>query len=481
MKYSKGMAISFGVVAEEKLPISLAWMSGVYEKVGIDYEVIDFVYELHEALSDDEYSTIRHNTLKKPTEGILRVIDSCVDRVIEYAPEVLTVSIFSYRQYFIAKIFLEKLNELNHSIFITAGGPGIWYIPAKSEYTYGHELLQEGLVNSYTLGNGEETIIQQLSGIDDNDIQGVNTKVKFERDQEEQWTELVKKIQDKYISPSYKKIPLVDSHSNEKEIFVTGANGCPGKCAFCSIREYIPYPSYRDGTEVADECYKLYQQTGVTRFKRTDALANGHTKHFRAFNERIIELKTLDPNFKFEYNCMFVPKAPRIHNEEYYKIMAEAGCTSLDLGIESGSERLRKEMHKGYTDEDLDWHFEMCHKYGIQNNISIFVGFPTETDEDFNENLKMLDRYQKYIGSKAFNEIQHCGKFVLYTKTYIYNNLDEYDVVITNHNVEPMEWICTRNPTNTPEKALEREAMFLEHAKKLGYPIDIYDSVDKAE
>jgi len=475
----KGFAISFGVVAEEKLPISLAWLSGVYESLNIEYEVIDFTYELSVALDPEEYAKMRHNTLKNPTESTLSVIKNCVDRIIEYSPQILTVSAFSYRQYHILKIFLEELKTRDHNIKITGGGPGLWYIPAHSEYTYGWELCQEGLVDTYTLGNGEEVIIREINGEDTNSIVGVNSREKFESLGQEEWTELIKKIQEKYIRPSYKKIPLVDASKNDKEIFITGANGCPGRCAFCSIREYIPYPSYRDGVEVANECYDLYKETGVTKFKRTDALANGHSKHFKAFNERIIELKKEDPSFTFTYNCMFVPKNPRIHNEEYYSLMAQAGCLSLDLGIESGSERLRKEMHKGYTDLDLDWHFEMCHKYGIENNISIFVGFPTETDEDFNENLKMLDRYQKYIGSRAFNEIQHCGKFVLYTKTYIYNNLDEYDVVITDHSVEPLEWTCTRNPANTPEKALDREKTFLEYAKKLGYRIDVYDSIDK--
>ncbi len=475
--YNKCLAISFGVVAEEKLPISLAWMSGVFEKLNIEYDVIDFNFELSTQLSKDEYSSLRHNTLKNPSDNILSVIDKCIGKIISYNPELILVSIFSYRQYHITKIFLERLRNRSN-IEVTAGGPGCWYIPATGKLTNGFELCSNNLVDSYTLGNAEEVIAQQLMGTKPNELYGVNTNEKYNKNGVEEWTQLVKKIQDKYVPPSYKKIPLIDTSNNKKEIFITGANGCPGRCAFCSIREYIPYPSYRDGIEVANECYDIYKQTGVTRFKRTDALANGHVKHFRAFNERIIELKKQDVNFTFEYNAMFVPKDKSLHPDEYYELMASAGCKSLDLGIESGSERLRKQMHKGYTDEQLDWHFEMCHKYGIKNNISIFVGFPTETDEDFEQNLRMLDRYRKY-NRGAFNEIQHCGKFVLYTKTYIYNNLDEYNIEITNHNVEPMEWVCTTNPGNTYEKRLERESTFLEYAKKLGYKIDVYDSLDK--
>lgn len=478
MTFKRATTISFGVIAEEKLPISLAWIAGVFEKVGIEYEAIDFNYELYRSIPKEEYVTFRHNTLKNPSESTITVINEIAKRITADDIDFLSVSIFSYRQYNLTKIFLQKVKEIKPNLLVIIGGPGIWYIQScNNGLTNGWELMNEGLVDYYFLGNSEEVFVDFLNGKDPQSLIGVNSREKFNKTGEE-WTELIKKIQDKYIKPSYKKIPILDSSNNTKEIFVTGANGCPGRCAFCSIRQYIPYPSYRDGIDVANECYEIYQQTGVTRFKRTDALANGHVKHFRAFNERIIELKKQDPKFTFEYNAMFVPKDKSLHPDEYYRLMAEAGCKSLDLGIESGSERLRIEMHKGYTNDQLDWHFEMCHKHGIKNNISIFVGFPTETDEDFNENLKMLDRYQKYNGT-SFNEIQHCGKFVLYTKTYIYNNLDEYNVVITNHDVEPMEWICTTNESNTLEKRLEREKIFLEYAKKLGYKIDVYDSIDK--
>lgn len=475
----KAIAISFGVIAEEKLPISLAWLSGVFEKCQLEYEVIDFNYELYNSLDKSEYDAIRHNTLKSPSESIKNVIDKCVNDIFNYAPDMICVSVFSYRQYDITKIFLEHIKLKTPNFKITIGGPGIWYISPETKKTNGYELCINNLVDSYTLGNAEEVIIQQLNGVDETSLYGVNTLQKLKVNDEEEWTNLIKKIQDKYIAPSYKKIPIVDRSNNSKEIFISGANGCPGRCAFCSIREYIPYPSYRNGIEIADECYALYKQTGVTRFKRTDALANGHPAHFKSFNQKIIEYKKIDNDFKFEYNAMFVPKDERIHDEEYYKLMSEAGCTSLDIGIESGSERLRKQMHKGYSDKQLDWHFEMCQKYAIKNNISLFVGFPTETDEDFNENLKMLDRYKKYTHDNTFNEIQHCGKFVLYTKTYIYNNLEEYDVKIIDDSKDPIEWVCTSNMSNTESKRIEREMTLINYAKHLGYKIDVYDSIDK--
>lgn len=475
MKIKKVSLISFGVIAEEKVPISLAWLSGVCEKLNIEYKAIDFNYELFKNIDYNEYYTYRHNTLKNIPAKVDKVIDSIIEDIVTLNPDIICASIFSYRQFFMTKAFLRKLKQYNINVII--GGPGVWYIPGGSERTFGWDLAKEDLVEYYSLGNAEEVLVDFLKGADPDSLLGLNSYKKVIQNGYEEWTELVKKIQEKYIEPSYKNIPLIDG-ALEREIFISGANGCPGKCAFCSSRKYIPFPSYRDGIDVADECYRLFKETGVTKFKRTDALANGHTQNFRKFNKRIIELKNEDPSFKFEYNAMFLPKDKHLHNEEYYKFMALAGCTALDIGIESGSERLRKEMRKGYTNNQLDWHFEMCHKYNIKNNISMFVGFPTETDEDFQENLKMLDHYKKYIGN-AFYELQLCGKFVLYSNTYIYDHLNEFDIIITNDTTDPIEWICTRNIENTLQKRIDRERIFMEYAKKLGYKIDVYDSTDK--
>lgn len=480
MTFKKAAIISFGVIAEEKLPISLAWLSGVFEKQDIDYEAYDFNHELYMSMSLDQYRSLRHNMLKDPQQEILDVIDGIIARIKAHNIDLLSVSVFSYRQFDIARVFLERFAALSGPEVRIIGGPGVWYMPPGTGKTCGYELVVDGLIDYYALGNGEEVIVDFLRGVDASNLVGMNSLAKLKANaHQEEWTELVRKIQDKYIEPSYRKIPILNHLKEKKEILITGANGCPGRCAFCSIRQYIPFPSYREGVDVANECYRLFQQTGVTKFRRTDALANGHTKHFRAFNERIIELKKLDPSFKFQYNAMFLPKSPSIQDDDYYRIMAEAGCSSLDLGIESGSERLRIQMHKPYTDEELDWHFAMCQKYGIKNNISIFVGFPTETEDDFQQNIKMLERYQKYTADGTFNEIQHCGKFVLYTKTYIYNNLEEFNVRITDETTDPIQWVCETNESNTPAERLRRESVFLQKARELGYRVDVYDSADK--
>lgn len=462
----------FGVVAVEKLPIALAFQSGVFEQENVDYIPIDFNHELYTNLPKDEYDSERHNMLKNPTENMLKIMDSIINRIKEFDPDMISFSVFSYRQNPPLKVFLEKLKQHNLRAVTIAAGPGIWYVSPDSKISFGKVLVNQNLLDYYGLGEGEEVFPRFING--ERDMNGINSK----QSTTETWADYIKNIDTQYIPPSYKKIPI--RNISEKELFISGSRGCVGTCTFCSVRTYIPKPSLRQGHKVADECYRLFKETGTLKFKLVDALINAGQKNFKDFNQRIVELKEQDPAFMgFTYNGMFLPREPEIHKESLFELMKAAGCTHLDVGIESGSERLRFEMSKKYTDRALDWHFEMCQKYGIQNNVSLFVGFPTETDEDFNNTIKMLDRYQQYIEDKTFNEIQHCGIFVMYTKTPIYDNRHDYNIEITDDSTDPCKWVCHNNPTNTESERIRREQVLISHAKKLGYYIDVYDSKDK--
>ena len=54
-------------------------------------------------------------------------------------------------------------------------------------------------------------------------------------------------------------------------------------------------------------------------------------------------------------------------------------------------------MKKGFTNQDLDAEMEQFSKHGITCGFFIVVGYPTETEEDFKDTLRMLKRYVKYV------------------------------------------------------------------------------------
>jgi tRNA-2-methylthio-N6-dimethylallyladenosine synthase len=77
-------------------------------------------------------------------------------------------------------------------------------------------------------------------------------------------------------------------------------------------------------------------------------------------------------------------------------------CESAHLPVQSGSDRLLKIMHRGYTRERFTGIIEKLRrtKPGIGISTDIIVGFPSETEEDFEQTLSLareMEFDQAYI------------------------------------------------------------------------------------
>jgi radical SAM superfamily enzyme YgiQ (UPF0313 family) len=76
---------------------------------------------------------------------------------------------------------------------------------------------------------------------------------------------------------------------------------------------------------------------------------------------------------------------------ELLKLMADAGCCGIFYGIETGSPRLQREVHKGLH---LEWVLpvvEATVRAGIAPTASFICGFPTETIEDLRLTFQWLE------------------------------------------------------------------------------------------
>jgi len=75
-------------------------------------------------------------------------------------------------------------------------------------------------------------------------------------------------------------------------------------------------------------------------------------------------------------------------DEEIVDLMYKAGCTGFCFGIESGSERVRNMIvHKGIWDNQIINALKICSKYPLDVQLSLVIGFPTETIEEMRETV----------------------------------------------------------------------------------------------
>ena len=136
--------------------------------------------------------------------------------------------------------------------------------------------------------------------------------------------------------------------------------------------------------------------------------------------------------------------------------LANSGCVSLTIGIESGSEAVRHHMRKKFSNEDIDWFLSNLLSRKIHVKILLFVGYPTETIQDFEETKDLLTKYHKHA--------KHLSVSIDIMRI-------EHDTPIETdyahlYQGDGQNWY---NDISNYETRLERYLELFDHAKNMGY------------
>lgn len=472
----KVSCVSIDLINADKPPAALAFLAGACEKVGVEYQCISLNSSLISQLSTRDYNLLYSKLKVSQIHNFSNIISPVIERIIkeikQFNSSTILISAFSYLQYPLVEFFLTQIRHTLPNCTTIIGGPGV--ASQSGNTTNGKKLLDKNLVDYYCLGEGDELIIDFLHGR--RDMLGLNSK----QHQIETWVPQIEQLDTAYLLPSYKKIQVdkyINLENKQNSIFsLSTSRGCVRSCSFCDVGKTWKKFRYRSGNNVANEILKHHQEVGAINFTIVDSLINGSLKSFKDFNTCMIKLKKEYPSLsEFSYNGMFIVRDRHNHPEEFFRDMAQAGCESLAIGVETGSDRLRFDMNKKFTNEDLDYHLDMCDRYGIRNTLLTFVGYPTETREDFTLTLRMLDRYQKYLINNTIIGINHAGVFGLLTDTPIYEQREELGIHIDNVNNSVLNWHNLNNPELTIKERILRDIEFRQYAIKLRYPIPYAD------
>lgn len=88
---------------------------------------------------------------------------------------------------------------------------------------------------------------------------------------------------------------------------------------------------------------------------------------------------------------------PNADFENIFNACAKANIRYLTVGLESGSERIRREiMNRIYSNDDVIKMAEMARKYGLKFGFQNMIGLPTETEADFMQTVALNRICQPY-------------------------------------------------------------------------------------
>ena len=172
--------------------------------------------------------------------------------------------------------------------------------------------------------------------------------------------------------------------------------GCNNFCSYC----IVPYVRGRERSrrpeEILDEVRSLAGD-GVCEVMLLGQNVNSYGKtldepvSFAELLSRVAEVEGIE-------RVRFMTSHPKDLSDELIDVMAkhENICDHLHLPLQSGSTALLKRMNRRYTKEDyLALVDKLRNKMpDISITTDIIVGFPGETDEDFEETLDVVRRVQ---------------------------------------------------------------------------------------
>jgi radical SAM superfamily enzyme YgiQ (UPF0313 family) len=187
---------------------------------------------------------------------------------------------------------------------------------------------------------------------------------------------------------------------------ITASKGCVKDCSFCDVGKIWPKFRFRGAEQVADEIITLHKKYNALYFSFTDSLMNGGLKVFNDLNEILAEKI---PN-TIRYDGQIICRSSKDMPERYYKSMAQAGCHSVSVGIESGSEQVRMHMGKGSLQDDIYYSTEMLTKYGIKLKAQIGQILPKQLRSLINLTLQssmkfILSTYTRKLNMGCYLKI----------------------------------------------------------------------------
>jgi tRNA-2-methylthio-N6-dimethylallyladenosine synthase len=220
--------------------------------------------------------------------------------------------------------------------------------------------------------------------------------------------------------------PATDYRSGDITAFVTIMEGCDKKCAYCIVPTTRGQEVSRPMEEILDEVQHL-ARGGYRQVTLLGQNVNSYGKRFpdgsgwvgpgrrRALLQiearpgteaasnpeasRLVDfpalLRAIDSKTSIE-RVRFTTSHPFDAHEELFRAMAECRsvCEFLHLPVQSGSDRMLRAMRRGYTAEGYLAQISRLRALlpHVALSTDIIVGFPGETDADFEDTRALMER-----------------------------------------------------------------------------------------
>jgi radical SAM superfamily enzyme YgiQ (UPF0313 family) len=238
------------------------------------------------------------------------------------------------------------------------------------------------------------------------------------------------------------------------------SRGCPYNCTFCA--EKVLWGKYRkkDAEQIVEELTKLYHMYGNQLFLMSDSLLNPVISDLaNALLESEISI----------YWDGYLRANKEVCDPDNTLLWRRGGFYRARLGVESGSPRVLEAMGKKIMPQQIKTAIASLAYAGIKTTTYWVIGYPGETEEDFQQTLELLEELKDDVYEAD------CNPFNFFLTGQV--NSDEWakedrSVLLYPKSTRDMlmfqTWILEGEPTR--EEMFRRLNRFVQYCSNLSIP-----------
>ncbi len=383
--------------------MKIAFVNDSCERLGIAYISAVLKANGHEVrlftdpqLFDDE--NIRFGVLSR----LFDYRGNIISRLKEYRPDLIGISVVTdFYQWACA---MAKEIKRNMQVPIIFGGIHPSSVPER--------VIKNDFVDMVCVGEGEYPILELANSMQKGKIDYSIKNIWFKNNGSIIKNKVRPLIGDLDVLPFADKDIFHEASPHFLQCYyIMASRGCPNACSYC-CHSYLrklydakeKYLRFRTVENVIQELVlaKKKFDIKIVRFHDDDLMA-ASSKWLKKFSEFYVE------KVRVPFTCFVHPATV---TEEKAKCLAFAGCHDVEIGIQSVSEKTRREiMNRNISNPDLEKAIFILKDSGLKIITDNIVGVPGQSED---ETIDMLKFYNRNRVMKTY-----CFGFRYYPKTEI--------------------------------------------------------------
>ncbi len=421
-------------------PLGIAYLASYLKQRGMEASIFDLNIEMHNCLGEDaprgwgneDFHWWQSSHLE---ESYAAKLAPFVDRILDYDIRILGFSVTLPSINFLTLI-LKILKKRAPDRIVIVGGPATFF-PEMRQY----EFREKEAIDYFVVGDGEETLYHLIANLKNNGSLDpkVQRECKVWKDSPGDKTLCLSRPKimdlDSLPSPTFEGFDLAayvnGSTRKDFTLPVIFSKGCTRACTFCSDRVLSNPYRCRKPEKVVSEIKSLVSRYGNRHFRLNDLSLNANLEFLDEFCDRVISEGLY---IRWHGQAQVRPEM----TGELLKKLRKAGCIQFSLGMESFSDHVLTLMRKGYKANDAVEFLKKTKDAGISTHIAVIVGYPGETQRDFEETLEQIRKNSLYID--AICSLNICGMPI---GSEIRNDPEKYGY----HLAKGVDWV-TKDGTN---------------------------------